>query len=318
MIRKILCAAYSVLSLFVGIWELIKWISERMNSIVPRNQSDVFTVVVCVIAIISPIILFSATKKKQNDVLKSIKDRFIEDEAVLPSTLSYLIDTVIKPEKINRGVSVENIIERITIGKAAPSGTAKSIIIREFNGIHSDQILNGLDIRCNHHIFSDTSDYFIKAKYCIRESKTKTVVSVFDWFTPICKSVSKSTMNISIPFHYPISNEFDVYVAVVIKNKERDIHLKDTIETFPIDPERLFSNWTNLQYRIRVLDPQIIRSRSLQLIAFNRPTLKKQISATGLYIDRISATGRNTLSIDRKDKLFRKDSIYVLTMRKKD
>lgn len=318
MVKKILCAAYSVLSLFVGVWELIKWIIERMSGIVPRGQSDVFTVTVCVIAIISPTILFAATKKKQNDVLKSIKDRFIEDDAVLPSTLSYLIDTVIKPEKINRGVSVDHIIERITIGKATSSGTAKSMIIREFNGIRSDHILYGIDIRCNHHLYSDASDYSIKAKYCIRESKTKTVVSVFDWISPICKSMSKSTLNIYIPFHYPISREFDVCVALVIKNNDRDIYLNDKIETFPIDPDLLFSNWMDLQFRIRILDPQIIRSRSLQLIAFNRPTLKKQTSASDLYIDKIDAAGRETLSINRNDRLFRKNSIYVLAMRKKD
>lgn len=330
MFRKAIPIVYSVLSLFVGLFGIVKWAQECIgNGMVFDRLLNVF---LCAIVILAPVVILIATNHRRIRTLSSIKERFIEDNAVLPSTLSYLIDTISKKEIINKSVKVGSIIERIEIENEAIATTSslempyckdesrfcRSTITRIFLHMSSSNNITEINIRCNHHIFAETKDYDVSAKYGeLIEGKPDN----YDYRDPyqiFCTEISKSTMNIRIVFGCMIKKKTDFSITLTVSHKTGDIDIRDTIETFPIDPERLFRSWDNLCYIAVIKDIKLAESRRLRLVAYRRPSLRKQVLSSKYIIESFLPNEETELSIARNNKSIRKDSIYILEMLKKD
>lgn len=317
MLKRVISITYSALSLFVGVFGIVKWMNDRFNGQNLTTITNAVVVILCALAIISPIVVYIASEWKRVETLKSIKSSYIEDKAVLPSTLSYLVDTITDNSIINKGVSIGDIIETIEIDSVANSDIYKSKISRSFVHIKSKRTINEINIRCNHHIFADISDYCINAQYGFLKKDKNDEYYFIEPLETECTRISKSTMNIRIVFKYPIKKNTDFSVVINVSHKDGDILIKDSIETFPFDAERMFSSWQNLIFRIKINDADFAESRFLQVIAFKRPRLNRQASTDGIYINQIRPNVEEELSIRRKDKQFHKDSVFVLIMQKK-
>ena len=146
--KRILTYLYSGLSLFVGIWGIVSGLVS-LNGQQTANNYFVYISLV-VLTIFAPVAVYAISKRNRKDTLMSIKERFIEDEEMLPSTLSYLIDTIVSPRITNKGVSVEKIEVDITIDKSNDGHIANSTIIRTFSEIKAKHKISELDLLINH------------------------------------------------------------------------------------------------------------------------------------------------------------------------
>lgn len=81
--KRILTYLYSGLSLFVGIWGIVSGLVS-LNGQQTANNYFVYISLV-VLTIFAPVAVYAISKRNRKDTLMSIKERFIEDEEMLPS-----------------------------------------------------------------------------------------------------------------------------------------------------------------------------------------------------------------------------------------
>ena len=293
--KRVLTYLYSGLSLFVGIWGIVSGLIS-LNGQQTTNNYFVYISLV-VLTIFAPVAVYAISKRNRKDTLSSIKERFIEDEEMLPSTLSYLIDTIVSPSITNKGVSVEKIEVDITIDKSNDGHIANSTIIRTFSGIKAKHKISELELLINHHIFADFNDYLVTASYGLKNDDGE--YSYMQEFSPRVFERSKSTMLIQIPFRYRIDRKQDFSVRLKVICKKSDINLEDSVETFPIDPSTMFSKWNCVLYRFHIQDHDLISTRTLQMVAYSRPKLTKVLSKPVLYVDKIPENESVEIQVDR-------------------